>query len=64
MIRKNKPKISEKKIEKLAKKGKLRDELEIWVDRHNHKFELVRTVTSILGLIVSSVVLLRVFGIL
>jgi hypothetical protein len=64
MIRKNKPKISEKKIEKLAKQGKLRDELEIWVDRHNHKFELVRTVTSILGLIVSSVVLLRVFGIL
>lgn len=64
MIRKNKPKISEKKIEKLAKQGKLRDDLEIWVDRHNHKFELVRTVTSILGLVVSSVVLLRVFGIL
>lgn len=64
MISKNKPKLSEKKIEKLTKQGKLRDNLEIWVDRHNHKFELVRTVTSILGLIVSSVVLLRVFGIL
>lgn len=64
MIRKNRPKLSEKKIEKLAKQGKLRDGLEIWVDRHNHKFELIRTVTSILGLIVSSVVLLRVFGIL
>lgn len=58
------PKISEKKIEKLARQGRLRDELELWVDKHNHKFELVRTVTSILGLIVSSVVLLRVFGIL
>lgn len=64
MIRRSKQKLSEKKIEKLAKQGKLRDELEIWVDRHNHKFELVRTVTSILGLAVSSVVLLRVFGIL
>jgi len=64
MIRKNKPKISEKKIEKLAKQGRLRDGLEIWVDRHNHKMELVRTVTSILGLIVSSVVLLRVFRII
>lgn len=64
MIRKNKPKISEKKIEKLARQGKLRDGLEIWVDKHNHKMELVRTLTSILGLIVSSVVLLRVFGIL
>ena len=64
MIRKSKPKISEKKIEKLAKQGRLRDGLEIWVDKHNHKMELVRTLTSILGLIVSSVVLLRVFGIL
>jgi hypothetical protein len=64
MIRGNRPKISEKKIEKLAKQGKLRDGLEIWVDRHNHKMELVRTVTSILGLIVSSVVLLKVFNIL
>lgn len=64
MIRKNKPKISEKKIEKLAKQGRLRDGLEIWVDKHNHKLELLRTLTSVLGLVVSSVVLLRVFGIL
>jgi hypothetical protein len=64
MIRKKIPKLSEKKIEKLAKQGRLRDNLEIWVDRHNHKLELVRTLTSILGLVVSSVVLLRVFGIL
>lgn len=64
MIRKKMPKLSEKKIEKLAKQGRLRDNLEIWVDRHNHKMELIRTLTSILGLVVSSVVLLRVFGIL
>lgn len=58
------PKISCKKRKKLEKQGKLRDSFEIWVDRHNHKMELVRTLTSILGLIVSSVVLLKVFGIL
>lgn len=58
------PKISRKKIEKLEKQGRLRDGFELWVDRHNHKMELVRTITSIMGLIVSSVVLLRVFGIL
>ena len=59
-----KPKISQKKIKKLEKQGKLRDEFEIWVDKHNHKMELIRTFTSIMGLIVSSVVLLKVFGIL
>lgn len=58
------PKLSPKKLEKLEKQGKLRDSFELWVDKHNHKFELVRTLTSVLGLIVSSVVLLRVFGFL
>jgi hypothetical protein len=59
-----KPKISEKKRKKLADKGKLRDSFELWVDKHNHKFELVRTLTSVFGLIVSSIVLLRVFGLI
>jgi hypothetical protein len=58
------PKISPKKRQKLADKGKLRDSFELWVDKHNHKFELVRTLTSIFGLIISSVVLLRVFGLI
>lgn len=56
--------ISNKKRQKLEKEGKLRDSFELWVDKHNHKFELVRTLTSILGLVVSSIVLLRVFGLL
>lgn len=56
--------ISQKRLEKLKKQGKLRDNFELWVDRHNHKFELVRTITSIVGLIMSSVIMLRVFGIL
>jgi hypothetical protein len=58
------PKISPKKRQKLANKGKLRDTFELWVDKHNHKFELIRTLTSVLGLIVSSVVLMKVFGLL
>lgn len=58
----SKPKISRRKLKRLKRQGRFRDEFEIWVDRHNHKMELVRTVTSILGLVVSSVVLLRVFG--
>jgi len=58
------PKISNKKRQKLEKEGKLRDSFELWVDQHNHKFELVRTLTSVLGLIVSSIVLLKVLGLL
>lgn len=56
--------LTKRKIQKLKDSGKLRDNFELWVDKHNHKFELVRTLTSILGLIVSSIVLLRVFGLI
>lgn len=63
-MRKKVPKISHKKKKRLEKEGKLRDEFEIWVDYHNHKMELIRTITSIVSLIVSSVVLLKVFGVL
>jgi hypothetical protein len=56
--------ISQKRLEKLKKQGKLRDGFELWVDRHNHKFELIRTLTSIVGLIMSSVIMLKVFGVI
>lgn len=56
------PKLSPKKLEKLEKQGKLRDSFELWVDKHNHKFELVRTLTSIIGLIISSIILVKVFS--
>lgn len=56
------PKISEKKKAKLHKQGKLRDSFELWVDQHNHKFELIRTLTSVIGLIISSIILVRVFS--
>lgn len=54
--------LSKKKIQRLKDQGKLRDGFELWVDRHNHKFELIRTLTSILGLIISSIILLKVFN--
>lgn len=54
--------LTKKKIQKLKDQGKLRDNFELWVDRHNHKFELIRTLTSIIGLIISSVILIRVFS--
>lgn len=58
------PKISCKKRKKLEKQGKLRDGFEIWVDKHNHKMELVRTLAGLMSLIMSSVVMLKVFGII
>ena len=54
--------LTKRRIKKLKDQGKLRDSFELWVDRHNHKFELIRTLTSILGLIISSIILLRVFS--
>lgn len=57
-------KISKKKIEKLKRDGKFRDRFEIWVDHHNHKFELIRTFTSVLGLIISSIIMMKVFNVI
>jgi len=55
-------KLSKKEINKLEKQGKLRDHVEIWVDRHNHKLELLRTFTSFTAAICSTLVLMKVFG--
>lgn len=57
-------KLSQKRLDKLKKRGKLRDEFELWVDKHNHKFELIRTLTSVVGLVISSIVMMKVFGII
>ena len=57
-------KLSQKRLDKLKKQGKLRDAFELWVDKHNHKFELIRTLTSIIGLIMSSVIMMKVFGVI
>lgn len=57
-------KLSKKQKKKLMSRGKLRDPFEIWVDHHNHKLEIIRTCSSLIGATVSSLVLLKVFGIL
>jgi hypothetical protein len=57
-------KLSNKELKKLEEKGKLRDGFEIWIDKHNHKFELVRTFTAVMNVILSSVIMLRVFGVI
>lgn len=56
--------LSKKEIKKLKERGKLRDNLEIWVDKHNHKLELMRTCTSLTAAVSSFLVLLKVFKII
>jgi len=57
-------KLSKKEIRRLEEEGRLRDLVEIWVDRHNHKLELLRTFTSLVAAIASTVVLLKLLHIL
>jgi hypothetical protein len=54
--------ISQKRLEKLKKRGKLRDRAELWIDKHNHKMEFIRTISSLIGLCMSTVIMLKVFG--
>jgi len=56
-------KLSKKEVRRLEEEGRLRDLVEIWVDRHNHKLELLRTFTSFIAAICSSLVLLKLFHI-
>jgi len=53
-------KLSKKEIKKLEKEGRLRDHVEIWVDKHNHKLELLRTFTSLIAAISSAIVLFKI----
>ena len=41
-----------------------RDWFEAWLDRHNHKLELIRTIGSVLGGLGGTIAILRVLGIL
>ena len=52
-------KLSKKEIRQLEEEGRLRDLVEIWVDRHNHKLELLRTFTSLVAAICSTIVLVK-----
>jgi len=57
-------KLSKKEIRKLEEEGRLRDYVEIWVDQHNHKLELLRTITSLIAAIASTIVLLKLLHII
>lgn len=39
-----------------------RDWIEAFLDCHNRKFEFIRTIGSVLGLVLQCVILLKVFG--
>lgn len=43
-------------------KNKKRDWLEAYIDLHNRKFELLRTISSLLAVIMNAIVLLKIFG--
>lgn len=48
----------------ISKNGKNHDVVEHWLGSHNRKFEMLRTVTSFISATASSVVLLKVFGLI
>ena len=56
--------LTRKQKKKLLSKGKLRDPFELWVDHHNHKMEVVRTLTGLVGVLLSCIIILKVFGII
>ena len=41
-----------------------RDTFEKWLDKHNHKFELIRTVAGIISAIGGTAAILRVMGLI
>lgn len=56
--------LSQKRRKQLQKEGKLRDRVELWVDKHNHKLELVRTINGFIGITLSFIIILKVFGVI
>jgi len=57
-------KLTKKQRKKLIAKGKLRDSFELWVDHHNHKMEVIRTLTGLVGVILSCIIMLKVFRVI
>jgi hypothetical protein len=56
--------INNSMAQRISKTGKKHDTIEHWLGHHNRKLELLRTITSLLGAIVSTLVFLRVFHLL
>ena len=60
----NKINLSKKEIKRLQRSGRLRDGLEIWIDRHNHKLELARTIGNFISASLSFLIFLKIFKII
>ena len=60
----NVPELSKRERKRLKKLAKLRDPLEIWIDHHNHKLEVLRTLGNMVSAILGICVFLKVFGVL
>jgi len=60
----NVPELSKKERKRLRKLAKLRDPFEIWIDHHNHKLEVLRTLGNMISAILGICVFLKVFGVL
>lgn len=58
------PELSKKERKRLRKLAKLRDPFEIWIDHHNHKLEVLRTLGNLIGTITGICVFLKVFGVI
>jgi hypothetical protein len=58
------PELSRKERKRLRKLAKLRDPLEIWLDHHNHKLEVLRTLGNMVSAILGICVFLKGFGVL
>jgi len=58
------PELSKKERRRLRKLAKLRDPFEIWIDHHNHKLEVIRTLGNMVSAILGICVFLKVFGVI
>ena len=58
------PQLSRKERKRLRKLAKLRDPLEIWLDHHNHKLEVLRSLGNMVSASLGILVFLKVFGVL
>lgn len=52
------------RVYRLSKKGTEQDAVEYWLGRHNRKFEMLRTLMGTISASASSLVLLKIFGII
>lgn len=47
----------------MTKKTKPRGEFEMWLDKHNHKFELIRTIGSTVAGVAGILAILKILGV-